>query len=123
MQLGLNENAARMRVDRALRKLQDRLLKRGITSTSSALAAALVAGAIVSAPSGLAASIATSAIGPATAPSTTAVGVKFLKSALLAKKLVLIGTASVFVLGTIASIHLLRSHPTLAQRLHNWLMH
>jgi RNA polymerase sigma factor (sigma-70 family) len=123
MQLGLNENAARMRVDRALRKLHDRLLKRGITSTSSALAAALVAGAIVSAPSGLAASIATSAIGPATAPSTTATCMQLLKSTVAAKKLVLIGTASVFVLGTIASIHLLRSHPALAQRLHNWLMH
>jgi RNA polymerase sigma factor (sigma-70 family) len=122
MQLGLNENAARMRVDRALRKLRDRLLKRGITSTSSALAAALVAGAIVTAPSGLAASIATSAIGPATAPSTTATSVKLLKSTVAAKKLMLIVTASVFVFGTIALLHLHRSHPALVQRLHHWLM-
>jgi len=123
MQLGLNENAARMRVDRALKKLHDRLLRRGITSTSSALAAALVAGAIASAPSGLAASIATSAIGAAAAPSTTAASVKLLKSTVAAKKLVVIGTSSVFVLGTIASIHLLRSHPGLLQHLHHWLMH
>src|SRR5262245_28215829 len=33
--LGLNENAARMRVDRALEKLQALLAKRGITSTAS----------------------------------------------------------------------------------------
>jgi len=123
IQLGLNENAARMRVDRALRKLRDRLLKRGITSTSSALAAALVAGAIVTAPSGLAASIATSAIGPATAPSTTATSVKLSKSAVAAKKLILIGTASVFVFGTIALIHLHRSHAALVQRLRHLLMH
>ncbi|HZR16972.1 MAG TPA: sigma-70 family RNA polymerase sigma factor [Verrucomicrobiae bacterium] len=123
MQLGLNENAARMRVERALRKLHDRLLKRGITSTRSALAAALVAGAIVSVPSGLAASIAAGAIAAAAAPSNITMSVKLLKSGVAAKKLVLIGTASVFVLGTIGSIHLLRAHPALAQRLHRWLMH
>ena len=54
-QLGVNENAARMRVDRALGKLQELLSRRGISSTSSALAVALVAGAVVSAPAGLAA--------------------------------------------------------------------
>src|SRR6266511_1217492 len=43
--LGLNENAARMRVDRALDKLQSLLAKRGITSTASGLAAAIAAGA------------------------------------------------------------------------------
>lgn len=64
-QLGVNENAARMRVDRALEKLQQLLSKRGITSTSSALAAALVAGAVVSAPVGLAATITTTAMAPA----------------------------------------------------------
>jgi len=46
MQLGLNENAARMRVERALRKLRERLTKRGITSSSSALAAAILVGAV-----------------------------------------------------------------------------
>ena len=64
-QLGVNENAARMRVDRALDKLQELLSRRGITSTSSALAAALVAGAVVSAPAGLAATITTTAMAPA----------------------------------------------------------
>src|SRR3954469_13148977 len=45
-QLGMNENAARMRVDRALDKLQELLSRRGITSTRSALGAALAVGAI-----------------------------------------------------------------------------
>jgi len=35
--LGLNENAARMRVDRALDKLRGQLARRGITSTASGL--------------------------------------------------------------------------------------
>src|SRR5438477_8978752 len=38
--LGINENAARMRVDRALEKLQSLLAKRGVTSAVSGLATA-----------------------------------------------------------------------------------
>lgn len=55
--LGLNENAARMRVDRALDKLRARLAKRGITSTASALSVALGGPAVVAAPAGLAGGI------------------------------------------------------------------
>ena len=44
--LGLGENAARMRVDRALDKLRARLAKRGVTSTATALATALAGQAI-----------------------------------------------------------------------------
>jgi RNA polymerase sigma factor (sigma-70 family) len=51
-QLGLSENAARMRVDRALDKLRDRLAGKGITSSSTALAAALAGNAVSAAPSG-----------------------------------------------------------------------
>src|SRR6266487_1850028 len=47
--LGLNENAARMRVDRALEKLQSVLAKRGITSTALGITAAITAGAVVGA--------------------------------------------------------------------------
>jgi RNA polymerase sigma factor (sigma-70 family) len=121
MQLGLNENAARMRVERALRKLRERLTKRGITSSSSALAAAILVGAIT-APAGLAASIATSAIGLSATSSNAATGVKLLKSALTAKKLVLLCSASVVVLGTMFCIALFWFHPALVLRLHNWLM-
>jgi RNA polymerase sigma factor (sigma-70 family) len=55
--LGLTENAARMRVDRALDKLRELLARRGIHSTASGLAAALAVGAVFPAPSTLAASI------------------------------------------------------------------
>jgi hypothetical protein len=60
--LGLGENAARMRVERALDRLRGRLAKRGITSTGSALALALGGPAVVAAPAGLAANITAGAL-------------------------------------------------------------
>jgi len=53
-QLGLTENAARMRVERALAKLHELLARRGIGSSSAALAATLASKAIASAPAGVA---------------------------------------------------------------------
>jgi RNA polymerase sigma factor (sigma-70 family) len=55
--LRLTEDAARMRVDRALDKLRERLVRRGVTSTSAVLAATLANQAAVSAPAGLAAAV------------------------------------------------------------------
>ncbi len=52
--LGLAENAARMKVDRALTKLRGALAKRGVTSTALALAATLAERAVMAAPAGLA---------------------------------------------------------------------
>ncbi|PWU15833.1 MAG: hypothetical protein C5B50_14740 [Verrucomicrobia bacterium] len=63
--LGVDENAARMRVERAKEKLRHLLARRGITSTASGLAAALAIGAITPAPSALGATIATSALATA----------------------------------------------------------
>ena len=60
--LGLNENAARMRVDRALDKLRGQLARRGITSTASGLAAALAIGVLTPAPAALAGTIASTAL-------------------------------------------------------------
>jgi len=51
--LGVSENAARMRVDRALDRLRGLLAKRGVTSTASALALALAGQAITAAPAPL----------------------------------------------------------------------
>jgi RNA polymerase sigma factor (sigma-70 family) len=61
--LQLSDNTARMRVARALEKLRARLARRGVTSTSAALAAALAHQAVLAAPSGLAASITGAALG------------------------------------------------------------
>ncbi|MDB6115901.1 MAG: polymerase, sigma-24 subunit, subfamily [Lacunisphaera sp.] len=55
--LALSENAARMRVDRALDKLRALLARRGATSTAAALSLALANQAVVAAPAGLAATV------------------------------------------------------------------
>jgi RNA polymerase sigma factor (sigma-70 family) len=52
--LGLNENAAHMRIDRALDRLRAALAKRGVTSTITALTAVLAGRAVSGAPAGLA---------------------------------------------------------------------
>lgn len=60
--LQLNENAARMRVERALDKLRLRLARRGWTSTATALAVALTDHAVTAAPAGLSAAVTNGAI-------------------------------------------------------------
>lgn len=55
--LALAGNTARMRVERALEKLRAHLARRGVTSTSAALATALADQAVVAAPAGLAAAV------------------------------------------------------------------
>jgi RNA polymerase sigma factor (sigma-70 family) len=69
--LGLQENAARMRVDRALDKLRGLLARRGITSTASGLAAALVIGVLTPVPNALAATIASTALASSAATGST----------------------------------------------------
>ena len=65
--LGSNEDAARMRVNRALEKLHVLLKQRGATSTAAALALALTGTTVTAAPPGLAAGISTFALAAATA--------------------------------------------------------
>lgn len=60
--LRLNENTARMRVERALDKLHALLARRGVTSTAGALAVALANQAVIAAPAGLAATVSTAAV-------------------------------------------------------------
>src|SRR5437773_308044 len=57
--LGVSEDAAKMRVSRALERLRTGLSRRGVTCTALALIAALAARAIESAPAQLAAKLAT----------------------------------------------------------------
>lgn len=63
--LGVTEDAARMRVDRALTRLGESLRKRGITTTAAALGLALGAHGTEVVPVHLAAKITTAAIGQA----------------------------------------------------------
>src|SRR4051812_24512782 len=55
--LNIADNTARMRVERALDKLRTLLERRGVTSTSAALATVLANQAVLAAPVGLAASV------------------------------------------------------------------
>lgn len=59
--LGLSEDAARMRVERALGKLRALLMHRGVTSTEVALGAMLANQAVAAAPAGLAATVVSTA--------------------------------------------------------------
>jgi RNA polymerase sigma factor (sigma-70 family) len=59
--LAVREDAARMRVDRALTKLQSMLKRRGVDSTAAALGLALATQATAAVPAGLATSVATAA--------------------------------------------------------------
>ena len=63
--LGLSEDAARMRVGRALEKLHGLLAQRGAISTATALAALLSSQAVTAAPAGLAVNIAGTALASA----------------------------------------------------------
>jgi RNA polymerase sigma factor (sigma-70 family) len=71
--LGLSENAARMRVERALEKLHALLARRGVTSTTAALGVALANQAVTAAPVGLAATVTTTALAGATSAAGTAI--------------------------------------------------
>jgi RNA polymerase sigma factor (sigma-70 family) len=62
--LGLNENAARMRVERALEKLRAIFAKRGVT-TATTLASVISANAVQIAPAGLATTLTTASIATA----------------------------------------------------------
>ncbi|HWA09443.1 MAG TPA: sigma-70 family RNA polymerase sigma factor [Opitutaceae bacterium] len=72
--LELTEDAARMRVDRALDKMRALLMRRGITSTTTALALALTNEAGVAAPAGLAATVTNFALSNAAAVTATVGG-------------------------------------------------
>jgi RNA polymerase sigma factor (sigma-70 family) len=58
----VSEDATRMRVERALEKLRSRLVRRGIKSTSAALALLLANNAVAATPSGLVTSITATAL-------------------------------------------------------------
>ncbi len=82
--LCLSPDAARMRIDRALEKLRALLARRGIASTSAALAAAFVSQSGMAAPAGLAAKVALGVFGQAGAATATTVGLWKIVAGLLA---------------------------------------
>jgi RNA polymerase sigma factor (sigma-70 family) len=98
--LGGNEDAARMRVTRALEKLHSLLKHRGVTTSAAALGVALSASSVQAAPAGLAASISSAAIlAGTTVAATTAVTItKAIAMTTLQKAI--IGTTLAVAIGT-----------------------
>mgnify|MGYP001550365568 FL=1 len=92
--LSVSADAARMRVDRAIEKLRSALAKRGIASTSTALAGAIAGQAQVTAPVGLAAAVIAHAFAPAGVISMVAVA---------ATKGVPLSLAKIFAVGAIGA--------------------
>ena len=79
--LGLSEDAARMRVSRALDKLRELLAKRGVTTTAGALSVTLAAKVVEAAPVGLAATITSASLSAvALTTSTPALGLHLMAS-------------------------------------------
>ena len=109
--LGLNENAARMRVDRALEKLRHLLAKRGVTGTVFGIAAAIAAVAVVSAPTALTASVVSGVL--ALTASTTSTTLTVLKLMTMTKLKVGLMTA---VVATGVATHLVIQHQTQLKR-------
>lgn len=76
--LGVSEDAARMRVTRALEKLRALVAKRGVALSAAALGGALTTEAIAAVPAGLAGTISAVAVTSAGASAGTAALLKFL---------------------------------------------
>ena len=88
--MGSNEDAARMRVSRALDKLHTLLKNRGVAFSAAALGTALAAGFVSAAPLGLAATVAGTALAGTASGGATAGLVKFMT---LTKLKIAVGSA------------------------------
>jgi len=100
--LNLTDNAARMRVARALERLREALRRRGITTTAVALAAAVSAHAVQTVPAGLTAAISTAAAASgavhATAQITTTLVMTTLQKTVVAAALMLAAGTGILAL-------------------------
>jgi RNA polymerase sigma factor (sigma-70 family) len=105
--LRLTEDGARLRVDRAVEKLRQLLARRGITSTSAALATVLTAHAAATAPVGLATTISAGALASLAAGTTTSTAAIGGLKLILMSKLTLTAVTAV-ALVTAASIYFVR---------------
>lgn len=106
--IGTSEDAARMRVNRALEKVQILLKDHGITASAAVLSAGLATDAVVAAPAGLAATLATNALVSATAAGPAAL-LKF-----MAMSNIKLGAISAIMIGAL-TITLLIQHQSMVQ--------
>jgi RNA polymerase sigma factor (sigma-70 family) len=99
--LGSNEDAARMRVTRALDKLQGLLKRRGVTTSAATLSVALSASAVQAAPVGLAVTISTAAALAGTTLATTATATVAKAIAMTTLQKTIVTTAVIAAVGTL----------------------
>jgi RNA polymerase sigma factor (sigma-70 family) len=115
---GLNENAVRMRVERALEKLRAAFLRRGIAATAT-LASVISAKAVQIAPAGLAATLTSASLAGAGAETTFTL-LKLMtmtKLKLGISALVVVGTATALVVQHQAQIKLREENQSLRQQM------
>jgi len=116
--LGLNENAARMRVDLALEKLRAAFLQRGV-ATTTALTSVISANAVQIAPTGLAATLASTSLAGA-GTGTTFTLLKFMTATQLklgVTALVVAGATTALVVQYQAQIKLREENQSLRQQM------
>ena len=107
--MGSNEDAARMRVTRALDKLHALLKNRGVVLSATALGAALTAEAVTAAPLGLAATVAGAALASGATGGVTA---SFLKFATMTKLKIAVASA---IAVAVLALPMVMQHQTLAK--------
>jgi RNA polymerase sigma factor (sigma-70 family) len=117
--LGSSEDAARMRVNRALEKLQSLLKQRGVSIPVAALGAAMAAEAVTAAPAGLAVSISSAALASAAAAGT---GTALTLLKLMATTKLQLGIASVVVLASVMTPLVLQHQSLLKLREENQVL-
>jgi len=100
--LGLTEEAARKRVDRALERLRAQLARRGVSSASGAMAAMLAGHAVSAAPAGLAAVVPGIALAGAAVPASSVL--QFLGTAKAG-----LGVAGILALAVIVDVSAIRT--------------
>jgi RNA polymerase sigma factor (sigma-70 family) len=98
--LGSNEDAARMRVTRALEKLENFLKRRGVTTSAASLGVVLTANAVQAAPVGLAVTISTAAALAGTTVATTATAIAIKTIAMTTLQKAIIGVTLAVAVGT-----------------------
>lgn len=105
--LHVSTDAARMRVERALERLRQCLVRRGVTSTATALGLALTANAASSAPVAMAATITSTALASAAITAGTAPWVMFMS---LTKVQTTLAAAALLVGGAAFHSHKIRRY-------------
>jgi hypothetical protein len=121
--MGSNEDAARMRVNRALEKLRLLLAHRGVSLSAAALGTALAAQAVSAAPAGLSAALAGSALSAASTGGAVGTLLKLMTmtkfKAGLAGIVIIAGAGSPLILQHQAQARL-RQETESARLQHNW---